>query len=104
MHAYSAQLVISYEHLYSVAVDEVLLKESRAYSDVMVVVAKHCNHVDIQNGGLLALAGLLEIDSYAASSISLQREYDFILQSIKKHTDNPGVVGHGFRCLRIIVK
>ena len=103
-HAHSVQLVVMSIHIVYAAVDEVLLKESRAYSYLMAVVAKHCNNVDIQNGGLLALASLLEIDTYAASSISLQREYDFILQSIKKHTDNPGVVGHGFRCLRIIVK
>ncbi len=90
--------------LHCVAVDEVLLKESRAYSYVVVVVAKYCSDVDIQSGGLLALSNLLEIDAYAASSISLQGEYDFILQSIKYHTNNPGVVAHGFRCLRIIIK
>lgn len=86
------------------AVDEVLLKESRAYSHIVLVLDKHGDDTDIQNGGLLALAGLLQMDSYAASSICLQGDYEFILRSIKTHTDHPGVVAHGFRCLRIIVK
>ena len=70
----------------------------------MVVLAKYYEDIDIQNGGLMALAGLLQMDSYAASSISLQREYEFILHSIKVHANHPGVVAHGFRCLRIIIK
>ena len=84
--------------------DDIPLKESKAYSYVLSVLTKYTHEADIQSGGLLALAYLLELDSYAATSIALQGDYDFIVTSIKQHSSNPGVVARGFQCLRIIVK
>lgn len=60
--------------------------------------------MDIQAVGLLALANLLEVDSYAASSIALQGDFDVIVSAVKRHFAHPNVVAHGFRSLRIIVR
>ncbi len=55
-------------------------------------------------GGLLSLASLLEMDSFALSTIALQGDYDFIFDSVMMHSLNPGVVAHGFHCLRSIIR
>ena len=60
--------------------------------------------MDIQIGGLLALASLLEMDSFALSTIALQGDYDFLFDSVMVHSLNPEVVAHGFRCLRSIIR
>lgn len=87
------------------AVDEISLKESRAYDYVLSVLATYPTVPDIQSGGLLVLASLLEMDSYAASSLALQGQYvTFIIDSVRRLSDNTGVVAHGCKCLRTIIK
>ena len=88
----------------SVAVDEIALKESVVYVEVLKAISEHADNVDIQAGGLLALASLLELDSYAASSIALQGDADVIVADVKRHFSDPAVVTHGFHCLRVIVR
>lgn len=80
------------------------LKESETCSYVQSVVAKHDHDVTIQSGGLFALASLLEIDSYAASNLALEGKYDFIIHSVKRHSNFPTIVANGFQCLRSIIK
>lgn len=88
----------------TVAVDEIALKKSGVYVDVLKAISDHSDNVDIQAGGLLALASLLELDSYAASSIALQGDANVIVADVKRHFSDPAVVAHGFHCLRVIVR
>lgn len=90
--------------LHFLAVDEVPFKESGAYGYVLVAVCKHGENVGVQAGGLLALASILEVDSYAASSIALHGDSKFIVAAVKRHFAYPAVVAHGFHCLKVIVR
>lgn len=86
------------------ALNETAYKESKAYVDVVHVLKRHAGDAAVQSAGLLALTTLLEMDSFAASSMALAGDFDFLFASIKRHSWNVGVVTHGFQSLRCIVK
>ena len=86
----------------SPAVNDVPLKESKAYSSVFTILSHHPDDAEIQGTGLLALAGLLEVDSYAAGTVARQGDHASIMATVMSHSGSSAVVAHGFECLRVI--
>lgn len=86
------------------AVYETPLKETKAYNIILLGIHRFCDNIEVQSGGLWALSSLLEMDPFAASNVALQGHYNIVLNSIRSHSTKPGIVTHGFQCLRSIIK
>ena len=84
--------------------EETAYKESKVYVHVVQALKRHTDDAALQSAGLMALATLLEMDSFAALSLAMAEDYDFLFLSVRKHSWNVGVVTHGLKSLRWIAK